>query len=50
MEGLSENNFFKPDPTLKVVKGFLLKGPYLNSPNEDLSMDMKDGRKYECPG
>lgn len=44
-----QNEYFKPDPTITVVKGFPHKGPCLISPNEDLTMDMNYGRKkHEC--
>lgn len=45
-----KNILFKPDPTIVIVKGFPLKGPWLITPIEDLTIDTKDGSRYECSG
>lgn len=42
-----KNILFKPDPTIVMVKGFPHKGPCLFTPIEDLTIDTKDGSRYE---
>lgn len=42
-------NKYKPDPTITLLKGFPFKSPF-NLAAEDQTIDLKDGKQYEGNG
>ena len=43
-----EQNLFKPDVTISVIKGMPVKGNHLIYFSEDQTIDLKDTKQYEC--